>query len=624
MREHHVIRIITICSLLLISIGLSAKDAAWNYEIEGLGTGVEGTYLVKVTVIAKNPAVSDAELVRCAVHGVLFRGFVSQKDRQHQRPMVGANAESQHETFFTHFFDGDLSPYAQAIAGSRQVSMAEKKYRVSASVQVFKETLRQAMEQQGIAPTMTMAEAKKPTLMVVPANSWCTEHGYSDYEQALDNNMDLVNVITKIGELMAERQFPMKDLSQTIKSLRQDRTEDELLTSSTSGAMMAESAIDKLYKRAKADIILEMAWQVNNIGPKRSVTYTLRGLDAYTNKQVAAAQGTGSPSLATELPVLLEEAVLENMDNFLGQLQNHFTDLLDHGREVSIGVRIFDDGSGLSFGDEYEGELLTDIIEEWMSEHTVGHCFNLVDATETMLNFEQVRIPVYNKSGRAQDTRNFVGELRKYLKSEYNIASKIVTKGLGRAELILEGQHEAQETKVPAKPQPQANHSVELMVADMEQGDKVPQSVVNQLQVKLIHALTANGVVSTNDENQFFMAGRFSHAYIETVPGPPVQVAVHTVLTLYIGDVKNKKIFASQNFDLRGVGENEERAFLHALSEFNAKDAVFVDFVNEGKNKIVDYCQKHNIKKASPKTVDRSKNTPQQRPKVIIDFVRYK
>lgn len=623
MRGHYIIRIITICLLLLVSIGISAKDAVWNYEIEGLGTGVEGTYLVKVTVIAKNPAVGDAELARCAVHGVLFRGFVSQKDRQHQRPMVGADAASQHETFFAQFFAGDLSPYAQAIAGSRQVSMAEKKYRVSASVQVFKETLRQAMEQQGIAPTMTLSEAKKPTLMVVPANSWCTEHGYSDYEQALDNNMDLVNVITKIGELMAERQFPLKDLSQTIKSLRQDRTEDELLTSSTSGAMMAESATDKLYKRAKADIILEMAWQVNHIGPKRSVTYTLRGLDAYTNKQVAAAQGTGSPSLATELPVLLEEAVLENMDNFLGQLQNHFTDLIDHGREVSIGVRIFDDGSGLSFEDEYEGELLTDIIEEWMSEHTVGHRFNLVDATETMLNFEQVRIPIYNKNGRAQDTRNFVGELRKYLKSEYNISSKIVTKGLGRAELILEGQHETSETKAPAKTQSETNR-VELMVADMEQGDKVPQSVVNQLQVKLIHALTANGVVSTNDENQFFIAGRFSHAYIETVPGPPVQVAVHTLLTLYIGDAKNKKIFASQDFDLRGVGDNEERAFFNALSRFNVKDAAFVDLVNEGESKIVEYCQKHNIKKTDPKTVNRSKDTPQQRPKVIIDFVRYK
>ena len=60
------------------------------------------------------------------------------------------------------------------------------------------------------------------------------------------------------------------------------------------------------------------------MGPKRSVTYTLRGLDAYTNKQVAATQGTGEPSMAAEVAVLLEEAVVDKMDASLSQLQKHF------------------------------------------------------------------------------------------------------------------------------------------------------------------------------------------------------------------------------------------------------------------------------------------------------------
>lgn len=301
-----------------------------------------------------------------------------------------------------------------------------------------------------LMPLSAAAQAKKPTLMVVPANSWCSEHGFMqkysfqgtttevpDYESALNKDIDLVNVITKIGELMADHHFPLKDLSQTIKSLRQNEVEDEMLTSSSSGAMIAESPIDRLYKRAKADIILELAWKVNKVGPKKSVTYVLRGLDAYTNKQVAAAQGTGAPSIAAELPVLLEEAVLENMDNFIAQLQSHFTDLLTNGREVSIGVRIFDNGSGLTFEEEFDDKELTDVIEEWMSSNTVNHRFSLADATETMMNFEQVRIPLYREDGRAMDTRNFVGELRKYLKSSVGITSKIVTKGLGRADLIL-------------------------------------------------------------------------------------------------------------------------------------------------------------------------------------------
>ena len=297
---------------------------------------------------------------------------------------------------------------------------------------------------------LLLAQAKRPTLMVVPANSWCAEHGYlqeysqqgaktqvPDYEKALNNSIELVSVITKIGELMSDRGFPLKDLSQTIKSIRQNEAEDEMLVSRSSGAMMAETAYDRLLKRAKADILLELAWKVNKTGPKISVTYLLRGIDAYTNKQVAASQGTGSPSFSAEIPVLLQEAVLDNMENFNHQLMNHFEDLLANGREVSIGIRVFDNGSDLSLESDFDDKELTDIIEGWMAQHTVANRFNLADATETMMNFEQVRIPLYKENGQATDTRGFVNELRKYLKNTYDISSKIVTKGLGRADLVL-------------------------------------------------------------------------------------------------------------------------------------------------------------------------------------------
>ena len=141
---------VTLCMILLASVMLYAKKISWNYEIEGVGTGVEGTYLVKVTVIAKKPNVSDDEILRSAIHGILFRGFESKQYRQHQRPMVESGAESQHEAFFNSFFSSDLSGYARTIDGSRQVKMVSKTYRVSAQVQVHKEKLRQYMEQQNI------------------------------------------------------------------------------------------------------------------------------------------------------------------------------------------------------------------------------------------------------------------------------------------------------------------------------------------------------------------------------------------------------------------------------------------------------------------------------------------
>jgi hypothetical protein len=55
-----------------------------------------------------------------------------------------------------------------------------------------------------------------------------------------------------------------------------------------------------------------------------------------------------------------------------------------------------------------------------------------------MLDFEQVRIPLYADNGMALDTRRFVNDLRKTLSAvPYNIPCKIETEGLGKVRLIL-------------------------------------------------------------------------------------------------------------------------------------------------------------------------------------------
>lgn len=301
-----------------------------------------------------------------------------------------------------------------------------------------------------LLPVLGFSQAKKPTIMVIPSDAWCNENGYvqqfdnqgkvstvSDYERAVQSDMDLVNVMTKIGELLADRGFPLKDLASSIRSKNQDAAEDEF-TVSNNGSTLAETPLEKLLNRAKADIVVELAWKINKIGPKSSVTYTLRGIDAYSNKQVAAAQGTGAQSFTAEAPVLLEEAVIEKMDNFLGQLETHFLDMSKNGREVVVNVRFFDNGSGNSFEDEYGGEILTDVIDDWMAENTVSHRYNLTDASDNVMRFEQVRMPLYRENGMPMDTRRFVRELQRALKkAPYNLESKIVTKGLGRADLIL-------------------------------------------------------------------------------------------------------------------------------------------------------------------------------------------
>ena len=297
------------------------------------------------------------------------------------------------------------------------------------------------------------AQAKKPTIMVVPSDNWCIKHGYSqtfdnqgkiekvpDYKAALQDNSDVLLAISKIGEIMTERGFDLKDLESCLKSMSSQSAEDAML-SSKSGSEIAVSPIDKLKKTAKADIIMQLTWTVNQNGPKRSVTFNLQGKDAYTDKQVAASSGTGSESFTSELAILLEEAVLAHIDNFNSQLMNHFEDMAENGREIMVRIKVWDDfEDGLET--EYDGKELGEIIEDWMADNTVKGRFNTSDATENMMLFEGVRIPLFiEKDGktRAVQARDWVGNLRKYLKNTYQIESKLMMQGLGQAQLVIGG-----------------------------------------------------------------------------------------------------------------------------------------------------------------------------------------
>jgi hypothetical protein len=301
------------------------------------------------------------------------------------------------------------------------------------------------------------SQAKKPTIMVVPSDVWCNENGFMmefdnqgtnvkipNYKKAFQENSDLLLVISTINGLMAERGFPLKNMESTIKTLESNSAENAMMSSKESGMGASESPIDQLKKVSKADIIIQLTWYISQSGPKKSVNFVMQGLDSYTDKEIATATGTGEPSFTAELPVLLKESVVSHIDNFNNSLMTHFEDLFANGREVTIRIKKWDDwyeDLETEYGDD---ELeLGEIIEDWMSDNTVEGRFNTTDATENMMLFEQVRIPLYyerNGKQRSMDTRRFARNLSKYLKSEpFLIVNKVTTKGLGEATIYLGG-----------------------------------------------------------------------------------------------------------------------------------------------------------------------------------------
>lgn len=295
-----------------------------------------------------------------------------------------------------------------------------------------------------------LSQARKPIIMVVPSDVWCSQNGYlmefdnqgvtervPDYHRALQENPDLLMVISKINELMVDRGFPLKDLESSLRSLRIQAAEDAML-SSGSGDEIAESPIDALKRVAQADVWLQITWTIQQVGPKRSISFNMRGLDAYTDKQIAGASGTGEQSFTAETPILLQEAVISHLDNFNYQLQMHFDDMFQNGREIVMRVRIW--GGWENNLEDYFGpqdEELSVIIEDWMYDNTVSSRFSTAIATENQLLFEQVRIPLFDERERPLDARSWTRELQQYLRRTYDIEAKLMMRGLGQAQLVL-------------------------------------------------------------------------------------------------------------------------------------------------------------------------------------------
>lgn len=292
------------------------------------------------------------------------------------------------------------------------------------------------------------AQSKKPTLMILPSDNWCAQRYFMtsfnnqgetvqvpNYQQAFVEDTELPLVISKVGGVLTELGYSLKDAEQELKHIS-TRTAEDNLTMSKSGAELSESPLDMLKRRIKSDIVIQLWWKMNKGSNGKSVTFTLEAFDSYTSKRIATSTGTSTTS-TEPVPVMLEKAVLANVTEFDMQLVKWYSDQQVNGREIALTVRCWDNWDN-DLETEYNGEELTDCIQSWLREHTVNGAFNLSDGTETFAQFEQVRIPLFDDKGAAMDARAFATQLRKYLQKEpFGITAKVMQRGLGEAIVIL-------------------------------------------------------------------------------------------------------------------------------------------------------------------------------------------
>ncbi|MBR4296574.1 MAG: hypothetical protein IKT82_00085 [Bacteroidaceae bacterium] len=289
------------------------------------------------------------------------------------------------------------------------------------------------------------SQAKKPQLMVVPSDNWHKVNNFytekenigkkefvPDYERAFIECSDLGNAIQAVNDLLKDREFVTKDMKGALDKLKANATEDM-----ADNLQAEESLLDIVKKRVKSDIIVNLNWQVKAFGLRKVVDVQLQALDAYTSSPIASLQSQSEPAASFDLASALRECLAGGFDAFCDDMMRHFEDMATNGREINLHVQT-EAGSDIDLQNtEINGELVGDFVEAWLTENCVNGSYNTVDATDTMMNFEQVRIPLFNEKGVAIDARKFLTNLRNLFREAGFSGTKVKMRGLGDATIYI-------------------------------------------------------------------------------------------------------------------------------------------------------------------------------------------
>jgi len=122
-----------------------------------------------------------------------------------------------------------------------------------------------------------------------------------------------------------------------------------------------------------------------------------------------------------------------------------------------------------------------------------------------------------------------------------------------------------------------------------DQIEGMPTAAKKNLENKLSQIITANGISGDAMNSRFIISANVTVMTKDiTETAPPMQAYTLNV-TFYIGDGFEGKSFSSYATTIKGVGDNETKAYNAALKNIKTNDPAYQSFIDKGKAKIIEY-----------------------------------
>lgn len=284
-----------------------------------------------------------------------------------------------------------------------------------------------------------------PSVMVIPSDNLLDQYGslstkvddngrkyvLRDYQRYLLANKDNQQVLSVIQDAFVGMNYPLTDLEHGLKQL------------STAEATDIADELEKdsktlLLTTVQPDIILELDYKnkmdlASHDVTNRSLSYTLRAIDSYTNKVVSSV--SASDIYGTETLNIMKSSLEDNITELSNDIVKYFSDILYRGREVTIRV-VVEKGSNIHLTDEnVEGDTYSDWIIDYMDTHTMKGAYKLQRNTDNELYFVNVRIKLLNDDGTQYSVYKWARDFNKAIRKGLGV--KAINKAQGLGEVLV-------------------------------------------------------------------------------------------------------------------------------------------------------------------------------------------
>lgn len=118
--------------------------------------------------------------------------------------------------------------------------------------------------------------------------------------------------------------------------------------------------------------------------------------------------------------------------------------------------------------------------------------------------------------------------------------------------------------------------------------EKIPAGAKDLLKNKLASIATQNGMSGAGNP-RFIITANVNVLTKDLTATAPPMTAITLEVTLCIGDGIDGVKFASNSIQVKGVGTNENKAYIEAIKQIKPADPSIQGFVTNGKNKIIEY-----------------------------------